>query len=47
MVEDEILLLEFENSVPVGEGVLQISFSGILNDQMKGFYRRLGDSCIF
>ncbi|XP_078428131.1 aminopeptidase M1 [Wolffia australiana] len=39
VAEDEILVLEFERVLPLGKGVLQIGFSGSLNDQMKGFYR--------
>ncbi|CAA7410004.1 unnamed protein product [Spirodela intermedia] len=39
VVEDEILLLQFEKALPLGEGTIRIGFSGILNDQMKGFYR--------
>lgn len=37
--EDEILVLEFAESLPLGVGVLSMSFQGTLNDQMKGFYR--------
>ncbi|GAB2285947.1 AP-1 complex subunit mu-1-Iike, variant 2 [Dionaea muscipula] len=37
--EDEILVLEFAEELPVGIGVLRIAFQGTLNDQMKGFYR--------
>ena len=38
--EDEILVLEFSKILPIGEGVLAIEFEGVLNDKMKGFYRR-------
>lgn len=38
--EDEILVLEFAETLPIGVGVLAIGFEGILNDKMKGFYRR-------
>lgn len=38
--EDEILVVEFGEELPLGIGVLNISFQGTLNDQMKGFYRR-------
>lgn len=38
--DDEILVLEFAKSLPIGEGVLAIEFEGILNDKMKGFYKR-------
>ncbi|KAE9586886.1 hypothetical protein Lal_00004969 [Lupinus albus] len=37
--DDEILVLEFPETVPIGFGVLAIQFEGILNDRMKGFYR--------
>ncbi|KAL5559479.1 hypothetical protein UlMin_035690 [Ulmus minor] len=37
--EDEILVLEFQETLPIGGGVLDIGFEGILNDKMKGFYR--------
>ncbi|KAK7311962.1 hypothetical protein RJT34_10461 [Clitoria ternatea] len=37
--DDEILVLEFQEKIPVGLGVLAIQFEGILNDKMKGFYR--------
>ncbi|KAK7352549.1 hypothetical protein VNO80_17972 [Phaseolus coccineus] len=36
---DEILVLEFPEEIPVGLGVLTIRFEGILNDRMKGLYR--------
>jgi puromycin-sensitive aminopeptidase len=38
--EDEILVIGFQKELPVGEGVLTINFTGTLNDQMRGFYRR-------
>ncbi|KAL4304418.1 hypothetical protein GQ457_10G001810 [Hibiscus cannabinus] len=37
--EDEILVLDFADTLPLGVGVLTIGFEGILNDNMKGFYR--------
>ncbi|RDY09549.1 Aminopeptidase M1 [Mucuna pruriens] len=37
--DDEILVLEFPEQIPIGLGVLAIRFEGILNDRMKGFYR--------
>ncbi|KAL5559486.1 hypothetical protein UlMin_035697 [Ulmus minor] len=37
--EDEILVLEFTNTLPIGVGVLAISFDGILNDRRIGFFR--------
>ncbi|KDP34065.1 hypothetical protein JCGZ_07636 [Jatropha curcas] len=36
---DEILVLEFDDTLPIGLGVLAIEFDGVLNDKMKGFYR--------
>ncbi|XVE97719.1 hypothetical protein REPUB_Repub03eG0042900 [Reevesia pubescens] len=40
MVEaDEILVLDFAETLPKGMGVLAIGFNGVLNDKMKGFYR--------
>jgi len=38
--EDEILVLEFGEILPHGVGVLKLGFNGVLNDKMKGFYRR-------
>lgn len=38
--EDGILVMEFEETLPLGLGVLAIGFEGILDDNMKGFYRR-------
>lgn len=37
---DEILVLEFAETLLPGIGVLAIRFEGVLNDKMKGFYRR-------
>jgi puromycin-sensitive aminopeptidase len=37
---DEVLVLEFAETLPIGIGVLHIGFEGTLNDKMKGFYRR-------
>ncbi|KAK9070775.1 hypothetical protein SSX86_011177 [Deinandra increscens subsp. villosa] len=37
--EDEVLVLEFGEKLPLGVGVLSLRFEGTLNDQMKGFYR--------
>lgn len=39
MEEDEILVLEFSEVLPLEMGVLAIGFEGTLNDKMKGFYR--------
>ncbi|KAL3650734.1 AP-1 complex subunit mu-1-like [Castilleja foliolosa] len=41
--EDEILVLEFKENLPIGLGVLNIEFEGTLNDRMKGFYRSIYD----
>jgi puromycin-sensitive aminopeptidase len=38
--DDEILVLEFAETLPNGIGVLTIGFEGALNDKMVGFYRR-------
>lgn len=38
--EDEIVVLEFKESLPIGLGYLSMEFDGTLNDRMKGFYRR-------
>ncbi|XP_022158530.1 aminopeptidase M1 [Momordica charantia] len=37
--ENQILVLEFAETLPIGTGTLSIDFEGILNDKMKGFYR--------
>ncbi|KAL2545045.1 Aminopeptidase M1 [Forsythia ovata] len=37
--EDEIMVVEFKESLPLGVGVLSVDFEGTLNDKMKGFYR--------
>ncbi|KAL5559485.1 hypothetical protein UlMin_035696 [Ulmus minor] len=37
--EDEILVLEFAEALPIGVGLLAVGFEGVLNDNMKGFYR--------
>lgn len=39
-LEDEILIIRFNEVLPLGEGTLVIAFQGTLNDKMKGFYRR-------
>ncbi|KAJ0974462.1 hypothetical protein J5N97_016427 [Dioscorea zingiberensis] len=36
---DEILVLGFDETLHAGRGVLEIGFSGVLNDHMRGFYR--------
>lgn len=36
--KDEILVLVFDETLGVGEGVLVIEFSGILNEHLTGFY---------
>ncbi|KAI4990858.1 hypothetical protein ZWY2020_039229 [Hordeum vulgare] len=37
--DDGVLVLGFAKQLPLGEGVLKMDFDGILNDQMRGFYR--------
>lgn len=38
--EQETVTFKFPNVLPNGsEGILNVSFSGNLNDKMKGFYR--------
>uniref|UniRef100_A0A5B7A6K2 Aminopeptidase n=1 Tax=Davidia involucrata TaxID=16924 RepID=A0A5B7A6K2_DAVIN len=37
--EDEIMVVEFSENLPIGVGVLSIAFEGTLNDKMKGFYK--------
>ncbi|KAL3844265.1 hypothetical protein ACJIZ3_001668 [Penstemon smallii] len=36
---DEIMVIEFKESLQIGVGVLSMEFEGTLNDRMKGFYR--------
>lgn len=36
---DEILVLVFDEALTVGEGVLEIRFSGNLNNHLKGLYK--------
>ena len=38
--EDEILVLSFDDDLPIGDAILGMEFQGTLNDQMRGFYRR-------
>ncbi|KAM0950190.1 putative membrane alanyl aminopeptidase [Dioscorea sansibarensis] len=38
--DDEILVIGFDETLRSGTGVLEIGFSGVLNDHMRGFYRR-------
>ncbi|KAK7112907.1 hypothetical protein V1264_012283 [Littorina saxatilis] len=37
--EEELALISFPAELKPGKGVLQLSFTGQLNDKMKGFYR--------
>ncbi|KAJ4836841.1 hypothetical protein Tsubulata_018469 [Turnera subulata] len=37
--DDEILILAFQETLGVGEGVLRLGFSGMLNEHLRGFYR--------
>mmetsp|Transcript_115080 Transcript_115080/g.245862 ORF Transcript_115080/g.245862 Transcript_115080/m.245862 type:complete len:882 (+) Transcript_115080:55-2700(+) len=38
-LKENAVTFKFEEVLPVGEGVLEIKFVGVLNDQMAGFYR--------
>jgi puromycin-sensitive aminopeptidase len=38
-IEDETAILTFQPPIQPGTGSLYISFTGELNDKMKGFYR--------
>ena len=38
--EDELLVLSFDDDLPLGDAILGMEFQGTLNDQMRGFYRR-------
>lgn len=37
--KEETVTLKFDECLAVGEGTLKISYDGILNNKMKGFYR--------
>ena len=37
--KEELATLRFPKKMPKGKGVLRLSFAGILNDKMRGFYR--------
>ncbi|XP_076459324.1 puromycin-sensitive aminopeptidase-like isoform X2 [Babylonia areolata] len=37
--EEELAILSFPSELQLGKGVLQLEFTGELNDKMKGFYR--------
>eukprot|EP00249_Psilotum_nudum_P022536 c28554_g1_i1 orf=366-3035(+) len=37
--EDGILMLSFEQSLPLGEVILSMEFKGVLNDHLKGLYK--------
>ena len=37
--EDELVIIHFNQLLPIGNGKLTIKYTGILNDNMKGFYR--------
>lgn len=39
MPKDLLMSISFNEVLPVGRGTLTITFNGILNNQMKGFYR--------
>lgn len=36
---DEILVLAFDEALSVGDGVLGIKFSGVLNEYLQGLYK--------
>nr|CAB3264421.1 puromycin-sensitive aminopeptidase-like [Phallusia mammillata] len=38
-VDQEKVTVQFPNDLPIGDGVLNMSFKGELNNKMKGFYR--------
>eukprot|EP00425_Heterocapsa_triquetra_P046190 CAMPEP_0195069034 /NCGR_PEP_ID=MMETSP0448-20130528/13480_1 /TAXON_ID=66468 /ORGANISM="Heterocapsa triquestra, Strain CCMP 448" /LENGTH=160 /DNA_ID=CAMNT_0040100591 /DNA_START=54 /DNA_END=533 /DNA_ORIENTATION=+ len=38
-VKETTAKVGFDNFLPVGKGVLEFKFTGILNDKMAGFYR--------
>ncbi|KAI3902393.1 hypothetical protein MKW92_009140 [Papaver armeniacum] len=37
--EDEVVVFEFDETLPLNEGTLRIGFDGTLNDDMQRFYR--------
>ena len=37
--ESEVATILFSSSLPTGAGKLHISYTGIINDRLKGFYR--------
>nr|GEX34298.1 aminopeptidase M1-like isoform X1 [Tanacetum cinerariifolium] len=37
--DDETLVLVFDEALHVGDGMLEIKFSGVINEHMKGFYQ--------
>ncbi|OAY65402.1 Aminopeptidase M1-B [Ananas comosus] len=41
--EDEILVVGFDTTLPIGDGELRIEFTGTLNDQMRGKYEYNGE----
>ncbi|KAG6476949.1 hypothetical protein ZIOFF_066199 [Zingiber officinale] len=36
--EDEILIIGFDDILPIGKGILGIRYNGTINDQLRGFY---------
>jgi puromycin-sensitive aminopeptidase len=38
-IENEVATIRFPQLLPTGSGKLHITFKGILNDKLKGFYR--------
>lgn len=37
--DNEMVTFKFTNTLPVGPAQLELTFTGELNDKMKGFYR--------
>lgn len=37
--DDEFLVLVFDNALGIGEGILEIEFSAVLNAQLRGLYK--------
>lgn len=42
--ENERVIVSFAKQIPVGDGTLELSFTGLLNDQLSGFYRSRFDT---
>ena len=37
--DNELLTIKFPQTLDVGKGALSLTFTGVLNDDLKGFYR--------